>query len=65
MPFGGAELILIIIVLLIIFGPGKLPRVSEAIGRGIRELRHAATEGEETPPATPSAGPEVADRRRD
>ncbi|MGI8929413.1 MAG: twin-arginine translocase TatA/TatE family subunit [Candidatus Limnocylindrales bacterium] len=44
MPLGGAEVVLILIVVLIIFGPGKLPRVGEAIGRSIRELRKASTE---------------------
>ncbi len=47
MPFGGAELVLILIIVLIIFGPGKLPRVGEAIGRNIRGLRRAATDDEE------------------
>ena len=39
---GWPELVLILIVLLVIFGAGKLPDVGNAIGRGIRELRGAA-----------------------
>lgn len=41
LPFGihpGFLLILLIIVL-IVFGPGKLPELGSAIGRGIREFR--------------------------
>src|ERR687886_732048 len=41
MPFGihpGFLLILLVIVL-IVFGPGKLPELGGAIGRGIREFR--------------------------
>ena len=36
------HLILILIVVLIIYGPGKLPELGAAIGRGIREIRKAA-----------------------
>lgn len=65
MPFGGAELVLVLIIVLIIFGPGKLPRVGEAIGRNIRELRRAATEDEEGPPADSKGDPERPTPRRD
>jgi len=36
------HVILVLIVVLIIYGPGKLPELGEAIGRGIREFRKAA-----------------------
>ena len=36
---GGPELILILVVVLIIFGVGRLPQVGGAIGKGIREFR--------------------------
>ncbi len=35
-------LILLFIVVLIIFGPGKLPDVGAGMGRAIREFRHAS-----------------------
>ena len=43
MPFrmGPMEIALILLVVLIIFGVGKLPQVGGAIGRGIREFRKA------------------------
>lgn len=41
------HLILILIVVLIIFGPGKLPDVGKAIGKSIREFK-SATSGEES-----------------
>ena len=37
-------LILLFIVVLIIFGPGKLPDVGAGMGRAIREFRHASHE---------------------
>lgn len=41
---GPLELILILLVLLIVLGPAKLPEVARAIGRGIRRFREATTE---------------------
>jgi len=38
---GAAELIIILVLALIIFGPGKLPEVGKAIGRSIREFKRA------------------------
>lgn len=42
------ELIIILILGLVILGPGKLPQVGGAVGKTIREFRKASTEsGEE------------------
>lgn len=35
---GTPELIVILVIALVIFGPGKLPEVGKAIGKGINEL---------------------------
>lgn len=50
MPFNiqGPELILILIIALIVIGPGKLPDVGSALGKSIREFRKAATDVKET-----------------
>lgn len=37
-------LILILVIVLIVFGPGKLPEVGKAIGRGIQEFRKASND---------------------
>jgi sec-independent protein translocase protein TatA len=42
------ELILVLVIVLIIFGPGKLPDIGSAVGRGIREFRRASTDIEES-----------------
>ena len=42
---GMTELILILVIALVVFGPGKLPEVGKALGRGIQEFR-SATSGE-------------------
>ena len=41
MPFhlGPWEIALIVLIILIVFGVGKLPEIGNAIGKGIREFR--------------------------
>ena len=52
MPNGGLELVLILAIVLIIFGAGKLPQVFSSLGKGVREFREASEGRDETPPAT-------------
>ena len=51
MPFingiGAPELIIILIIALIVVGPGRLPDVGSALGKSIREFRKAATDVKE------------------
>lgn len=37
--FGPIEIVIILTIIVIIFGVGKLPQISESIGRGLRSLR--------------------------
>lgn len=39
--FGWTEILLILVVALVIFGPGKLPEVGKAMGKTIREFKMA------------------------
>ena len=39
---GAPELVLILIVGLIVFGPGKLPEMGRTLGKGLREFRRAS-----------------------
>ena len=57
-PIGWPELIILLIVVLIVFGPGKLPDIGNAIGRGVREFRKASNDLEESirGDAKPTAG---------
>ena len=41
MGLGIGELTLILVIVLIIFGAGKLPDIGEGLGRGIRSFRKA------------------------
>jgi len=48
---GPLEIGLILVIILIIFGAGKLPQVGNAIGKGICEFRKAQRGEEEAAPA--------------
>ena len=48
--FQPMHLILILVIVLIIFGPGKLPELGEGLGKSIREFKKAMKEGQDTPP---------------
>jgi TatA/E family protein of Tat protein translocase len=39
---GFPELVLILVIALIVFGPKKLPEIGSAIGKGLREFRQAS-----------------------
>lgn len=41
---GFPELILILVIALIVFGPGKLPSVGAAVGKAFHEFRKASRE---------------------
>jgi sec-independent protein translocase protein TatA len=50
MGIGIWKLVLIVLVILIVFGAGKLPRVMGDIGKGIRSLKDGLKE-DDVPPA--------------
>ena len=58
MPFingiGPGELIIILIIALLVVGPGKLPDVGSALGKSIREFRKAATDVKEATSLEPA-----------
>ncbi|MFQ6122890.1 MAG: TatA/E family twin arginine-targeting protein translocase [Dehalococcoidales bacterium] len=41
---GTGELILILVIALIIWGPGKLPEIARTLGRAVRVLRKATSD---------------------
>ena len=44
---GIPELILILLIVLIVFGAGKLPQIGDALGKGIRNFKRSSRDGEE------------------
>jgi sec-independent protein translocase protein TatA len=53
MSVGIWKLLLILIVVLIFFGAGRLPRVMGDLGRGIRSLKEGLKEDEAVTPLAP------------
>ena len=51
---GFTELILILVIVLIIFGAGKLPQLGEGVGRALRGFKKEVQS--DIPPSTPVAG---------
>jgi sec-independent protein translocase protein TatA len=45
---GVPELLVILVVALLVFGPGRLPEVGSALGKGIRDFKRAF-EGKDEP----------------
>lgn len=69
---GPLELVLILVIVAMLFGVGKLPEVFGAVGKGIREFRKESTLDDDkakaesktnaaTTPATPAATTDTAE----
>jgi sec-independent protein translocase protein TatA len=55
MPFniGGGEMVFLLVIVLIVFGAGRLPEVFGQVGKGVRSFREESTAASATP-TTPS-----------
>ncbi len=55
---GGWEWAILLVIVLIIFGVGRLPEIGGAIGKSIREFREASRDETKTPkPGEPADEP--------
>ena len=57
---GPVELIIILVIALLILGPGRLPDVGSALGKSIREFRKAATDVQDAAKVDTTASPAAA-----
>ena len=58
---GMGEMLVILVIVLIIFGAGRLPELGEGLGKGIRNFRKATSEPDSidvTPPSPGTAQPD-------
>ncbi len=55
--FQPSHLLLILLIALVVFGPGKLPEIGRGLGQAVRDFRRTLTEPWETP------APEKGDRQ--
>jgi sec-independent protein translocase protein TatA len=46
MDLGVPELVVVLVIVLVLFGPGKLPQAGAALGHAIREFRENISGGE-------------------
>jgi sec-independent protein translocase protein TatA len=58
--FQPLHLLVVLAVVLIVFGPGKLPELGESLGKSIRSFKKALEEGE-SPSAKKNTPHQVAD----
>ena len=54
---GPGELIIILVIALIVLGPGKLPDVAQSLGKSVREFRKAATDLSDAASLEPGKSP--------
>jgi sec-independent protein translocase protein TatA len=47
MGLGFGELILILIIVLLVFGAGKLPQIGDALGKSIKNFKRSASGADE------------------
>ena len=57
--FGGGELLIVFVIILLVFGPSQIPKMARGLGQALREFRKAQREisdemhREESQPAKP------------
>lgn len=47
MPLGVPELLIILVIIIVIFGVGRLPEIGGAIGRSIKEFKTSVRDDED------------------
>ena len=57
MEFGFGKLLLLLVIIMMVFGTGKLPRIGEDLGRAIRSFKKASQEGSVDGAPKPDAAP--------
>ena len=57
MSLGPPELLIILIIVLVLFGGAKLPKLARSIGQAKKEFEHGVAEGEHEAPQRPESKP--------
>jgi sec-independent protein translocase protein TatA len=59
MRLGFGEILIILVIALLVFGPSKLPQLGDALGKGIRNFKRASSGEDDEVPAPPQARPQL------
>jgi len=51
------QILIVLVIALLVFGPKRLPEMGKSIGRGIREFKGAILDDEPSRPAAPAPAP--------
>ena len=62
---GMGEMLVILVIVLIIFGAGRLPELGEGLGKGIRNFRKATTEPDSIDVTPPNPSSSTAESKPD
>ena len=60
LDFSPVQILIVLVIALLVFGPKRLPEMGKSIGRGIREFKGAILDDEPARPAPPPAAPPAA-----
>jgi len=61
---GMPELLVVLVIVLIIFGAGKLPEIGRGLGKGIRNFRRATTGMDEVDVTSKESEKELEDKKK-
>jgi sec-independent protein translocase protein TatA len=61
MGLGWQELVIVLVIIMIIFGAGKLPEVARSLGQGVKEFRQESSGASDSLAAATSTGAEKLD----
>ena len=59
MPIGPLEIILLLVIVALMFGAGKLPQLMKGMGQGVREFKSEVRDPAPLPPQVAPPAPEV------
>lgn len=61
MGLGWQELVIVLVIIMIIFGAGKLPEVARSLGQGVKEFRQESNSPADSLAAATASGSEALD----
>jgi sec-independent protein translocase protein TatA len=65
MNFGPTELIIILVIVLLLFGGSKLPKLARSLGEASKEFKKGVDDGEATASTKEEGKDKVADKIKD